>query len=212
MPLNDVPGLCSYPWYRTYQNTGLAFQLENDFFFSGEPTYILSNIVNILLISSKGYSPLWVKHTVGILLYTNMLSRYQTYKPKWTKIFTYITKIAWIEYLFVFSCKKVSVDWLTLWGRGWASLASLVCPLPSTTAGSLYLDLLPKNPQSLSVPPDTCCDECDDQQWQCDHSRHTQHNDKRKFGGSIVYSGGRDKRRKQTLGKKKTKKRKQTEM
>ena len=29
-----------------------------------------------LIISSKGYCPLWVKHTMGILLYPNMLSLY----------------------------------------------------------------------------------------------------------------------------------------
>ena len=41
-----------------------------------------------LLILSKGWSPVWAKHTVGILLYTNMLSRYfvfASFLSKWVK-------------------------------------------------------------------------------------------------------------------------------
>ena len=38
--------------------------------------YMLRTIT--LLILFKGYSPVWVKHTVGILLYMNMSSQYFT--------------------------------------------------------------------------------------------------------------------------------------
>ena len=33
----------------------------------------------------KGYIPLWAKHTVGILLFTNMLSWYPVLKPVWNQ-------------------------------------------------------------------------------------------------------------------------------
>ena len=38
--------------------------------------YPVNTTYNMIIILSKDYSPLQVKHTVGILLYTNMLSRY----------------------------------------------------------------------------------------------------------------------------------------
>ena len=64
-----------------YSNTYNSAKQKSKCLFS---CYNMLHIITLLILS-MGYSPVWVKHAVGILLYTNMLSWQDGGDANWTE-------------------------------------------------------------------------------------------------------------------------------